>query len=77
MAQYLPGGLSANNVRTARAAVMDKLGFGLDPNLIPDPITATINVSNAANIIKASEALAENGPPHQQYPVCYRAAHHG
>ena len=58
-AQSLPGGLNADNVNTARAAVMDKLGFGLDPNLIPDPITTTIDASRAANIIKASEALAE------------------
>jgi len=58
-AQSLSGGLSTNNVKTARATVMDKLGFGLDPNLIPDPITTPIDASRAANIIKASEVLAE------------------
>ena len=58
-AQYLPGGLNANNVIKATATVMNKLGFGLDPNLVPDPITTTIDTSNAANIIKASEVLAE------------------
>jgi hypothetical protein len=59
MAQLLPGGLTADNVKTARTTVMDKLGFGLDPNLIPDPITTSIDATRAANIIKASEALAE------------------
>ena len=58
-AQSLPGGLNADNVEAARAVVMDKLGFGLDPNLIPDPITTSITASKAANIIKASEVLAE------------------
>jgi hypothetical protein len=58
-AQSLPGGLSANNVKTARATVLDKLGFGLDPNLIPDPITTPIDASRAANIVKASEVLSQ------------------
>ncbi len=58
-AQSLPGGLNADNVRAAKDIVIDKLGFGLDPNLVPDPITTAINESKAANIIKASEALAE------------------
>jgi len=58
-AQSLSGGLSANNVKTARATVMDKLGFGLDPNLIPDPITTSIDASRSANMIKSSEVLAE------------------
>jgi len=58
-AQRMPGGLNAANVKTARTVVMNRLGFGLDPNLIPDPITTLINASNAANIIKASEVLTE------------------
>jgi hypothetical protein len=58
-AQYLPGGLNSKNIKTARNTVMNRLGFGLDPNLVPDPITTTIDASYAANIIKASEVLAE------------------
>ena len=58
-AQHLPGGLNVNNTKTAMTTVMNKLGFGLDPNLIPNPMTTTINTSKVANIVKASEALAE------------------
>ena len=58
-AQALPGGLSANNIKAARTAVNDTLAFGLDPNLIPDPITTPIDASRAANMIKSSEVMAE------------------
>lgn len=58
-AQRMPGGLTASNVNRARTAVIDKLGFGLDTNTMADPVTTPVTSSNAANIVKASEALGE------------------
>lgn len=55
----MPGGVTATNVTRARTAVLDKLGFGLDTATVPDPITTPVTGSNAANIVKASEALGE------------------
>ncbi|UCC56344.1 MAG: hypothetical protein JSU75_00760, partial [Gammaproteobacteria bacterium] len=43
----------------AKAYVIDKLGFGLDSDLIANPITTSITDENVANIVKASEALGE------------------
>jgi hypothetical protein len=59
IAQLLPGGANQENVRTAKTYVTDKLGFGLDPDLIGNPITTSITDENVANIVKASEALGE------------------
>jgi len=59
IAQFMPGGLNADNVDSAMTYVTGKLGFGLDPNVIADPIATPITDSNVANIIKASEALGE------------------
>jgi hypothetical protein len=58
-AERMPGGLTGANVGLARTTVLDKLGFGLDVNTVPDPITTPITATNAANIIKASEAVGE------------------
>ncbi|MEZ5543289.1 MAG: putative Ig domain-containing protein [Pseudomonadota bacterium] len=59
LAERAPGGLSSNNVEAARIIVMRELGFGLDATAVPDPITAEITSANAANLVKASEALGE------------------
>ncbi|UCC56992.1 MAG: hypothetical protein JSU75_04415, partial [Gammaproteobacteria bacterium] len=59
IAQLLPGGANEVNVQTAKAHVIDKLGFGLDSDLIANPITTSITDENVANIVKASEALGE------------------
>ena len=58
-AQAMPGGLNAANLLTAKLDVLDQLNFGLDPALIPDPITTSINETNVAAMIKASEAFGE------------------
>jgi len=58
-AQAMPGGLTATNLSTATRHILDKLGFGLDPALVPDPITTVIDETNVAAIVKASEALGE------------------
>ncbi|MDB4516766.1 hypothetical protein N9089_04125, partial [Crocinitomicaceae bacterium] len=59
IAQSLPGGINSGNVNQAKDFVTDKLGFGLDLNVVSDPITATINESNVSNLVKSSEALGE------------------
>ncbi len=59
MALGMPGGLSADNLQTARDIVTDQLGFGLDTRLMPDPIASPVTPASAANVIKSSEALAE------------------
>jgi len=58
-AQAMPGGLTATNLSTATGYIVNKLGFGLDPALVPDPITTVIDETNVAAIVKASEALGE------------------
>ena len=55
----MSGGLTDANIATARSAVLSELNFGFDTTVIDDPITADITSSNAAMIIKASEALGE------------------
>lgn len=59
IAQSLPGGLNDRNVATAKGFVTSRLGFGLDLNLLADPVTSTVTDSNVANLVKASEALGE------------------
>jgi len=59
IAQSLPGGLNAANVGIATGMVTDKLGFGLDLNVIPDPINTPVTDTNAAGLMKSSEAAGE------------------
>lgn len=58
-AQRMPGGLTLNNVDLARVAVDRHLNFGLDARVFPNPITTTVDNSNVAMIVKASEAVGE------------------
>ncbi|HUT41293.1 MAG TPA: hypothetical protein VM011_08115, partial [Gammaproteobacteria bacterium] len=57
--QQMPGGINANNIQIAGKIVTDKLGFGMDPGVIADPISAQITDGNIANLVKASEAMGE------------------
>jgi Putative Ig domain len=59
LAESMPGGLTAGNVATAQTVVRNRLGFGLDSDLVADPITSTINAGNVAALVKASESLGE------------------
>ena len=59
IAQSLPGGLSAANIGVATGLVTDRLGFGLDLNLVPDPINSPVTDTNAASLMKSSEAAGE------------------
>jgi len=55
----MPGGLTSSNLIAARAYIINKMNFGLDPRLIPDPIKTPTTDANVANMVKASETLAE------------------
>ena len=58
-ARSMSGGLDDGNIATAKAAIINRLNFGLDPLLVADPIETDINDNNIANIVKSSEALGE------------------
>ncbi|HYQ73129.1 MAG TPA: putative Ig domain-containing protein, partial [Gammaproteobacteria bacterium] len=59
IAQLLPGGVNAENIGKATAIVRDNLNFGLDPEVIPDPINTPISDVNAASLTKSSEVAGE------------------
>jgi hypothetical protein len=59
VAERLPGGLTSTNVNQARTLVLDQLGFGLNTRVVADPFTVVVDNSNAAQLVKASEALGE------------------
>ena len=59
MAQSMPGGVSNDNIAFSKSVVMDKFSFGLDPDVIDNPVTTRISSKNIAQIVKASEALGE------------------
>ncbi|MDQ6954766.1 MAG: hypothetical protein Q9M20_04915, partial [Mariprofundaceae bacterium] len=56
-AEAQPGGLSAANLTTATNNVLGAMGFGLAAGI--NPLSTTVNNSNAASIVRASEAAAE------------------
>lgn len=59
IAQSMSGGLTAANLSMANQYVIKQLNFGLDPVLVPNPISTPINEANVSVIIKSSEALGE------------------
>jgi uncharacterized membrane protein YgcG len=59
IAEKLPGGLTVDNIQAATQTVFTQFGFGLDPKLVQDPITTPLNETNAAVVVKASEAFGE------------------
>lgn len=58
-AEAMPGGLISSNLSQAGEIILQQLNFGMDPSLVPDPITTAITAQNAASLIKANEALKE------------------
>ena len=58
-AQYLPGGLTSENIAQAEQIILEQLNYGLDVTLLPDPITTPITNQNAASLLKANEVLSE------------------
>jgi hypothetical protein len=55
----MPGGLNEANLSATKAIISRQLSFGLDPILVPDPVHSRVSVKNLADIVKASEVLAE------------------
>jgi len=58
-AQSMPGGLTATNLGLANQTILQHLNFGLDTSVVPNPITTPVTTRNVADIVKASEVLAE------------------
>lgn len=58
-ANAMNGGLSSHNVAQVKTALKEQFNFGLDTDLVPDPITTQITKDNVAEIVKASETMAE------------------
>jgi len=59
IAQSLPGGVNEDNVQAAKGIVTGQLGFGLDPDMLADPISTPVTDANIANLVKSSEAMGE------------------
>lgn len=59
VAMTMPGGLTAANIDAARQIVMSQLNFGLDSNLVSDPISSTVDETNVVAIIRSSETFGE------------------
>ncbi|MBN1237563.1 MAG: hypothetical protein JXB36_03630, partial [Gammaproteobacteria bacterium] len=59
IAQELPGGLTTENIVAGVEAVVTELGSGLDSLASAEVIDTEIDESNAAEMVKASETLAE------------------
>lgn len=59
IANNMSGGLTTTNVETAKQTIRNSFSFGLDNNVIADPISTTIDNTNIAMIIKTSETLGE------------------
>ena len=58
-AQSLTGGINPANLDLASQIVLDTINFGLDTDLVPNPITTEINELNVATVVKSSEVAAE------------------
>ena len=58
-AQAMPGGLSTDNLTSSKQYIAENLNFGLDSDLVADPISTPISTDNVAVIVKTSEALGE------------------
>ncbi len=58
-ARSMTGGLNNDNLNIAKRFIINNMNFGLDSQLISDPITSEINDLNIGVIVKSSEAFAE------------------
>ena len=59
IAEKMEGGLTRANLDAAIRTIHESQNFGLDSELIYDPIATEVTTENAAAVIKASEALGE------------------
>jgi hypothetical protein len=53
------GGINSTTVGEARLAVINRYGFGLDTELLADPVETPVNDANVHLIVKTSETLGE------------------
>ena len=58
-AQNMSGGLTSTNLALANNNMLSQLGFGLDTQLVSEPINSPVTKVNVAAMVKASEALGE------------------
>lgn len=58
-ASLMPGGLNEHSLEQARVAVLTKLNFGLDTDLVNNPMTISVDGNNVVTLTHSSEALAE------------------
>ncbi len=58
-ARKMEGGLTPANIDKARSVVTGQLNFGLDTDLVADPIETPVSDDNVAMITKSGEALGE------------------
>ncbi|TDJ45441.1 MAG: hypothetical protein E2O52_06600, partial [Gammaproteobacteria bacterium] len=59
IAQKMPGGLSAQNIDTAIDTVYQNFGFGIDTQIISNPINSVMSNPHVAGVVRSSEALGE------------------
>ncbi len=60
IAENMPYSFTRLNVAIATKNVVEKLNYGLDPNLVQDgPVKSKISATNIAVIVKSSEAFSE------------------
>lgn len=59
MAGRMNGGLTSSNIASALDTVLNEFNLGLTSQLSLDPMTTPVDDSNLAEIVKASETLAE------------------
>jgi len=58
-ARSMAGGLNNGNLNKAKNFIINNMNFGLDSQLVSDPISSEINDLNIGVIVKSSEAFAE------------------
>lgn len=59
MARSMKYGLTSGNVSKAKSILLREFNFGLQTNLVPDPMRTPITARNIATLVRASEALSE------------------
>jgi len=53
------GGITEESIAAATEAVLERYGFGLDSDLVPDPLFSPMDDNNVHVIVKASETMGE------------------
>ena len=53
------GAITSNSFNNAKQTVLNTMLFGLDLNIMPDPVLSPVTDNNAAHLIKSSEVFSE------------------